>query len=665
MTAKGFREAMERGMAAHRAQRLDDALAAYRAALQLAPDDAEANSLTGFALAQAGRPAEALPLLRRAVELDGAQSGLRFNLAEGLALARLPDAALRELQRVVALEPQAVAAWSRIGDLEAQRGDDAAAAQAWSEAFELNPTLPRPAAGLAQLALRHGDTDRAISLLEVALSQSPGEPVLLGVLCEVLAARRDWPKLHATALAWADARPETPEAWRGMSRAEFERGRHADAVAAFARYLSLGRHAVGDLAAFAGLCLHALDFEAAEAALEAAEELEAGHPEVLARRALLHMYYGRFEAALDACRRCLEREPNNVPAYTILSRLQQGRLDGPQSAQLEAIAARADVPLDLRIPAAFSIAHALDASGGIDAAFGAYERAHELARERDRIEERSYSRAGQQERTQRLIELFPGPLAPSAVLQPGVRRPLFIVGMPRSGTTLVESVLGAHSRVHACGERLAMQQMIGRYVALAGAGRTPDDAALAGWASAYLAEVAAPAGKDHLTDKQPLNFYAVGLIARLFPDAVILHLRRDPLETLLSVWRQEFSKNWAFTHQLADLGHFFGEYARLMAHWERAFPGRIVNIRYEEFAGDFLNAAPALLRACGLEWEPACLEHARAERPIATFSTVDARAPVEVRSGRAERYRAHLAPLVDALREAGVDPTSGELSAAD
>jgi hypothetical protein len=179
---------------------------------------------------------------------------------------------------------------------------------------------------------------------------------------------------------------------------------------------------------------------------------------------------------------------------------------------------------------------------------------------------------------------------------------------------------------------------------------------------AYLAEPRAPEGRDVLTDKQPLNFHAVGLIARLFPEAVILHLRRDPLETLFSVWRQEFAKSWAFTHRLEDLGHYYGEYARLMAHWERVLPGRVITLQYEDFAGDFAAAAPALLRACGLDWQPQVLDYARLERPIATFSTVSAREPVAVRRGQAARYGARLEPLVDALRAAGVDPSTGELS---
>ena len=671
MTTKPFRETIERALAAHRAGRLEDALAAYRAALALRPDDAEASSLTGLALAQAGRPGEALPLLERAVELDPGQAGLRFNLAEGYVLARDTERALAALRDVLVLKPNFVAAWSRIGDLEAGRGDDAAATHAWAEALEVDPAAVRPAAKLAEMALRHGDTDKAIALLEVSLSQNPAHDVLLGVLCEVLGARREWGRLGTTARAWADAKPELPEPWKYLSRAAFELGRHADAVQGYSNYLMRGRHDATDLAAYASLCLHALDFEAAEAALAAAEELDAAHPEVLARRALLHTYHGRFDAARDAARRALERQPDDVATHTILARLQQGQLEDAQLQRLEGIAARADAPYDFRIPAAFAVAQALDARNDVDGAFMAWAQAHELALARDRAEDRRYEREAQERRTQQLMQLFPGPVegasgdgaaadGSGAVRWP--RRPIFIVGMPRSGTTLVEAVLGAHSRVHACGERGAMPRLLGNYVALADEGQLPDAGRLLKWAAAYLAEPRAPEGRDVLTDKQPLNFHAVGLIARLFPDAVILHLRRDPLETLFSVWRQEFAKSWAFTHRLEDLGHYYGEYARLMAHWERALPGRVITLQYEDFAGDFAAAAPRLLRDCGLDWEPQVLDYARLERPIATFSAVSAREPVAVRRGQAARYGARLEPLAAALRAAGVDPATGALT---
>jgi hypothetical protein len=328
---------------------------------------------------------------------------------------------------------------------------------------------------------------------------------------------------------------------------------------------------------------------------------------------------------------------------------------------MEQVAGTVAAPFDLRIPAAFAVAHAFDAIDDIDSAFAAYGRAHALSAERDRLEGRAYDRALVESRTRRLMEIDWGaPLTGAA----GESRPIFIVGMPRSGTTLIEAMLGAHPQVQANGELLGMQALLAQFETEDRAGRRIDAAGLQAMAAHYRAELPQAMGKSHVTDKHPLNFLAVGLILTLFPNAVILHARRDPLETGLSIFRQEFSKRWAFTHQLEDIAHFYAEYVTLMNHWEQRFPGRIITVQYEDFAGSFAEAAPSLVQACGLPWDSRCLDFAGAPQAIATFSTVEVRRPVSVRRGRAERYAAHLEPLRRALLAAGVDlQTGGSASA--
>ena len=245
----------------------------------------------------------------------------------------------------------------------------------------------------------------------------------------------------------------------------------------------------------------------------------------------------------------------------------------------------------------------------------------------------------------------------------GLPCPIFVVGMPRSGTTLIESVLGAHSRVFACGERAPMRQILQAHLDHDASGRTVEARVLLEWSRAYFTDLRAPAGAEHVTDKHPLNFEAAALIARLFPNAVIIHVRRKPIETGLSIYRQEFSKHWTFAHRLEDIGHYYGHYARLVAHWERVLPDRFTTIQYERFVGDFEKAAPELVRACGLQWEPQCLNFQQTPRAIATFSTVQARDAVRLGESRAERYEKYLAPLAAALERAGVDSETGALRA--
>jgi hypothetical protein len=284
----------------------------------------------------------------------------------------------------------------------------------------------------------------------------------------------------------------------------------------------------------------------------------------------------------------------------------------------------------------------------------AYESAHALAMERDRRENRRYrpeeteTRAAQIRRAADEMPAIGG--------DPGAGRPapIFIVGMPRSGTTLIESVLGAHSKVFAGGERPIMQHVLRTSLALHASGRTPDAQTMRDWTDAYFARM--PTDRDCITDKHPLNFEAAGLVAKLLPRALILHVRRNAVETCLSIYRQEFTKHWAFAHRLADIAHFYGCYARLVDHWERMLAGRFVTIRYEQFVQNFASAARELVRTCGLDWEERCLSFQDSPRAIATFSTVQARGPVRLPGLRAPKYAKHLQPLRAALEKAGVDP---------
>ena len=595
MSRSVFIETLERGVTAHQAGRLDDALKSYRAALEIRPNDAEASSLCGLALLHSGKAEEALPLLQHAVEREPGQNGFRLNLAEGLAQTGKPDRAMVELGLIIATDPTNAQALSRFYALES----------------------------------------------------------------DALIARRDWQKLYANGVAWSKIDAKAPGAWRTLARGAFEESRHIEATTAFARFLTLTKPTVEDYTAYASLCLQALYIDAAVKALDRAEEVDPNYPQMLAQRALVLMYLGRFDEAEAYARRCLQQRPDFVPVYSTLSRLRSGALDDADLRQLNELARRDDVYLDYRIAAIFAIANAHDARGEIDTAFAAYGAAHMLALERDALEKRSYDPAQDAVRVRRIAQLWER--LPEITPPQNAPRPIFIVGMPRSGTTLLESVLGAHSRVFACGERPAMRQILRWPIGLEQTQPEEYERTLQSWARVYFRDLPNLRGADHFTDKHPRNFEAAGLIARMLPNAVILHVRRNPVETCLSVYRQEFNKHWTFVHRLTDIAEYYVRYAQLVAQWERSLPGRFITIQYEDFVADFANSAPQLVQACGLNWEPQCLEFQKAPRAIATFSTVQARSAVASGNGRAQRYAKHLGPLVGALEAAGVDLETGAM----
>lgn len=650
MTSKALADALARGADFHKDRQFEQALAWYRAALALDPDDAEANSLTGLALVHAGRRDEGTSYLRRAIELEPGHAAFRFNLVQALRIEGAYERALAELGVVLVREPDNPKAWERAGDVARLQQDDAGAALAWGRACKADPSALAPALKLARLEIERSRFDSALAVLRPLGDRAAQDETIYALWCQALVGLGDWRALRETARSWTNSNPSTPAAWRNLSRATYERGRYREAVDAFRRVLGLQTPGASDLTAYAALCQHALEFEAAEAALAQAESIDPASAPTLANLALARTYRGRFTEAEAYCRRALESDPAHVPAYSVLTLLRSGRLTDDELATVSRLADDPDTAQDRRITAGFARSQAFDARGDIDSAFATLAQVQELAIARNAAEGRAYVAAREDARARRLLESAAGPITPVAGTGP---RPVFIVGVPRSGSTLVEAVLGAHSRVLACGERPGMQQILRAYEMLGVAGKTPDERILRNWARSYINSLPGLAGVDIVTDKYPLNIEAVGLIVRLFPDALVLHVRRDPVETCLSIYRHEFNRLWTFANRLSDIADCYARFERLAAHWTEAFPGRFLTIDYESFVAGFATAAPDLVRTCGLAWEPQCLQFQASPRAIATLSAVAIRGPVANGNGRASRYARHLAPLRAALQAAG------------
>ena len=661
MTDTVFDDLVNRGAEAHQAKKLEEALAAYQQALEIEPGDAEVLSLYGLALTHLGRLDEAGEPLERAVESEPEEIGFRLNLVEYLEKSRQFDRAEREVEAAVSLDAGLARAWEKKGDILRLREKLNAASNAYNTALSLEPENSRVALVLAGTFAAQENFADAHKTLDKVFALEPQNSTMLELRCSILMKQRHWGGLEMASGQWTVAEPENEMAWHRLTQATFEQGRYRESLAAYDQLLKLAPRSAKNLAAYGRICLYALELDKAVAALDEAETLDPNLTEMLAAKGLLLAYLGRLEDAEKYCRRSLDLDPDYAPGYTQLTRLTSGHLTDSEMQTLARLKDDQSKPFEHRVMSAFALAHGQDAAGEVEAAFQTYESANTLRGEYGRTEGLVYDPTQSELRTKRLIELFSEPL--HSELTANETTPLFIVGMPRSGTTLAESTLSAHSRVFACGERVAMPQLLHAYMTTYSAN---DDKPVASevmqnWAKYYLREFPAIAPADHITDKNPLNFEAVGLIARLFPNAVIINMRRNPLETGLSIYRHELTKFLTFAHRLEDIGHFYGQYARLAAHWQQLLLDRFVTIQYEDFAANFASAAPALLDACGLEWEDACQSFQKNARAIATFSAVQARQPVSVRFGKAKAYERYLRPLQDALAAADVDLETGKL----
>jgi hypothetical protein len=240
--------------------------------------------------------------------------------------------------------------------------------------------------------------------------------------------------------------------------------------------------------------------------------------------------------------------------------------------------------------------------------------------------------------------------------------PVFVLGMPRSGTTLIEQILASHPAVHGAGELTDFSRLANRICDARGKiRRFPEDAAkltgkeLAGLGEAYLARLRALApDASRITDKMPANFVYVGLIHLALPQARIIHVRRDPRDTCLSCYSKLFSAPQDFTYDLAELGRYYRQYDRLMGHWRKTLPaGRMLEVRYEDVIDDLETWARRIVDHCGLDWDPACISFHEARRPVRTASASQVRQPIyRTSEGRWRKYENDLEPLLTALGDA-------------
>ncbi len=239
--------------------------------------------------------------------------------------------------------------------------------------------------------------------------------------------------------------------------------------------------------------------------------------------------------------------------------------------------------------------------------------------------------------------------------------PIFIVGMPRSGTTLVEQILSSHPSVFGAGELMDLAKQV--EALRASADRTlrfPEcvpslsDRELQAFGRTYLAGLRRRARNAiRITDKALGQVFYLGLIHLALPDARIIYVRRNPIDCCLSCYSTLFTEGWECTYDLGELGRFYARYASLMQYWSELLPpDRFLEIRYEDVVADLEPEARRLVAFCGLDWDPACLAFHEAERPVLTASAQQVRQPIyQTSRGRAERYRAHLGPLIAALGE--------------
>lgn len=395
-------------------------------------------------------------------------------------------------------------------------------------------------------------------------------------------------------------------------------------------------------------------YEAALAEFDRALAMHPGFPSAVAGKAELLESHGRSDEAMAIVEpevRAGDLSPHLVVAYARLCKL-QGR---PQDAApvLERSAQVPGMLPRLRSLVLFNLGSIKEAMGDLDGAWACFERGNALY-------PRTFRRSEHEAQTARLIEAFaPGRFAALPRAADRSRRPVFIVGMPRSGTSLVEQILACHPRVFGGGERPDIPGIVTRLPDLCAG--VPYPACLAGLtpetvdrlAREHLDRLATLApDADRVTDKMPHNFLHVGLLAVLFPGAAIIHTRRHPLDTCLSCYCTPFTGAHSYSNDLLDLACAYREYRRLTDHWFRTLRIPVLEVDYERLTADPEPTVRAMLDHCGLEWHEGCLHFHESDRIVRTASMDQIRRPLYRTSvEKWRRYERQLEPLRAALED--------------
>jgi tetratricopeptide (TPR) repeat protein len=383
-----------------------------------------------------------------------------------------------------------------------------------------------------------------------------------------------------------------------------------------------------------------------------------GFDNPLANKALLLMENGQANGALEIIEQALAINPNSANAWHLRSDLKRFVPNDPDIEAMEAMLAVADMrvlPLEDRVRLEFALGKAWMDAGDAERAFAHLGRGNRLKRSTfvyDSEETDRWIAEIVASFTPALMDKFSGAGYASEV-------PVFVVGMPRSGTTLVEQILASHPNIHGAGELTVLQDLVARGPARkSGAGPDypklldellPED--LFDLGREYEQRMRAVAQPGHrVVDKNPTNFLYAGLIHLILPNARIIHCRRDPVDTCLSCYTKLF-RDVRFARDLRELGSYYRCYEALMSHWRDVLPaGRFTEVHYEHVVDDLEGQARRLIEFCGQDWNAACLRFHETHRSVRTASVNQVRQPIYRSSvGRWRPYAPYLGPLLDAL----------------
>ena len=600
-------------------------------------------------------------------------------------LGRFEEAKER-IDHALSIFPKFERAHEAQGELLLAQGELPAAARAFEQALKIDPERRHARIKLGRLLMRMGHLDKAQALrgeflkssqdgrdiakaanLEKEEKFAEAERIYRQILRrnpENASAMRLWARLGMRQKQYADAEvllrqavavaPDFSQAWADLVTAQYEQQKLEDAIESANKLIKLDARVPNGYLLLASACAAAGRYEEALGAFDSALSNVPNHVGALCGKGNVCRTIGDQAGAIAAFRRSIEADPLHAEAYWNLANLKTFRFEDSEVEGMLALAGDERIPPEGQVQLNNALGLEFDRRAQYGRAFEFIDRGNRLRRERE-----FYDRVENEEMIDMLIEVFSKQfLDENQGCGDPDPAPIFIVGLPRSGSTLIEQILSSHSMVDGTHELRELGLTIKSSPKLSGRGRRyPKTVPQLGQdefrrlGREYMERTRRHRGSRPLfTDKNPNNYMHLGLLHLILPNAKIINAKRHPLDSCLGCYKQLFAQGQPFTYDLAELGEHCLQYQRLMDHWHAVLPGKALDIQYEEVVADLEAQVGRILAHCGLGWEENCLRFHETSRAVKSASSEQVRQPIYSSAVNAWRhYEQHLGPLIEAL----------------
>lgn len=645
------------GVVAYQAGKADLALELITKAIATDSRVALFHSNLAEMLRQQGRVQEAIKYGRQAIEIEPSMASAHGNLGIALYDAKDYDAAEVAHLKALDLSPTMLQSLNNLGSIERARKNLKLAAEWYQKALSVNADYLESLSNLGAVLVEDDDADAAVVPLERALQLQPNYPE---ALCNLGLSRLKQDRTdEAVALLQRSLqiRPGYPEALIGMARAMHELDRLEEAESYLRQATEKAPENTDAWCQLASVCMEQGNSDAAEMAYQKALAIDPENSDSLAGLGNLRLEQGKIDEAETLVKQAISINPDNLGARFHLTQVKKVKPGDENLAALEAMIPEIEtIKEEKRISLHYALGKAYDDIKAYDKGFPHYMAGAKLKRAK-----LHYDANADLARSQRIIDIvdrsyferLQGAGDASDI-------PVFVLGMPRSGTTLTEQIIASHPLVHGAGELRDLMQVVQQPMNGQAFQAYPENLLqlnrenLTQWGQQYVSGLRqrAPDAK-RITDKMPANYLAMGLIPLMLPNAKIIHVKRNPVDTCVSCFTRLFNRHQDATYDLAELGKHYSNYAKLMQHWRAVMPaGSFIEVQYEDIVADMEGQAKRLIDFVGLEWDEACLDFHKNTRNIRTASVTQVRQPIYTSSvERWRNYEQFLGPLLEALGE--------------